>query len=297
MKKLVILFVLISFFTGCDDGDIAVAEIDFSEQDIQLCGEYLFYKLSSENTESLTLKITNSTNITTRLGSFNYTINNNSNSLKYRVYNGSAANYFCNDIQPVNPVVISEWSVLSGTVNILTTLDQVDRDGVAFEDENPGEQDENGNYPNAQDTDGDGIPDYMDSDDDGDNIPTIDEDINGDGDPTNDDTDGDGIPNYLDDDDDGDGILTRNERGANSIYPQNNIQPGNNLPNYLLDTETAEIISNAYIQHTYYDEYRNVITPDENISFLSEEGIELRLEILEFGVYEFSTTRTVTPSF
>ena len=48
------------------------------------------------------------------------------------------------------------------------------------------------------DTDGDSIPNYFDSDDDGDGVLTINEDIDGDGDPTNDDTDNDGTPNYLD---------------------------------------------------------------------------------------------------
>lgn len=51
------------------------------------------------------------------------------------------------------------------------------------------------------DTDGDGTPNYVDSDDDGDGILTIYEDINKDGDPTNDDTNGNSIPNYLDRDD------------------------------------------------------------------------------------------------
>jgi len=54
----------------------------------------------------------------------------------------------------------------------------------------------------------DDIPDYLDEDDDGDSILTIDEDLNSDLDPTNDDVDGDHIPNYLDDDDDGDGIYS-----------------------------------------------------------------------------------------
>ncbi|MBP0903962.1 FKBP-type peptidyl-prolyl cis-trans isomerase [Mariniflexile gromovii] len=48
------------------------------------------------------------------------------------------------------------------------------------------------------DTDGDGNPDFLDTDDDGDGISTINEDINKDGDPTNDDSNGNGIPNYLD---------------------------------------------------------------------------------------------------
>jgi hypothetical protein len=69
------------------------------------------------------------------------------------------------------------------------------------------------------DTDEDGIQDFIDVDDDGDGTLTIEEDLedidpnvdssgdgildndlDGDGDPTNDDTDGDGIPNYLDTD-------------------------------------------------------------------------------------------------
>lgn len=49
------------------------------------------------------------------------------------------------------------------------------------------------------------------NDDDGDGIPTVFEDINGDGDFDNDDTDGDGTPDYMDTDDDGDGVLTINE--------------------------------------------------------------------------------------
>ncbi|TXH71900.1 MAG: IPTL-CTERM sorting domain-containing protein [Thiothrix sp.] len=65
------------------------------------------------------------------------------------------------------------------------------------------------------DTDGDGKIDALDTDDDGDGIPTKGEDKNADGDknpatnPT--DTDGDGKPNYLDADDDNDGKLTKNE--------------------------------------------------------------------------------------
>lgn len=53
------------------------------------------------------------------------------------------------------------------------------------------------------DTDGDGIPNYLDTDDDGDCMPTVDEiALNG----RDFDLDGDGIPNYLDWDDNGDGI-------------------------------------------------------------------------------------------
>ncbi|WP_321288486.1 Ig-like domain-containing protein [uncultured Sunxiuqinia sp.] len=50
-----------------------------------------------------------------------------------------------------------------------------------------------------QDSDGDGTPDWRDTDDDNDGIETsLNEDDNGDGDPTNDDCNYNGIPNYLD---------------------------------------------------------------------------------------------------
>ena len=62
------------------------------------------------------------------------------------------------------------------------------------------EEDIDGNYhftDDADDTDGDGIPNYLDNDDDGDGVLTIDEyDVNADG--VADDSDGDGTPDYLD---------------------------------------------------------------------------------------------------
>lgn len=71
-----------------------------------------------------------------------------------------------------------------------------DNDGVLNKDE---DLDGDGEVSD-EDTDGDTIPNYFDNDDDGDGTLTINEDANGDGDPTNDDTDGDGIPDYLDTD-------------------------------------------------------------------------------------------------
>lgn len=69
-----------------------------------------------------------------------------------------------------------------------------DLDGVdsKFEDLNG-----DNNFTN-DDTDEDGIYNYLDDDDDGDGVLTIDEDANGDGDPTNDDSNSNGIPDYLD---------------------------------------------------------------------------------------------------
>ncbi|MCD8438916.1 peptidylprolyl isomerase [Tenacibaculum finnmarkense] len=59
-----------------------------------------------------------------------------------------------------------------------------------------------------------------DTDHDLDNVPSIKEDVNGDGKPWNDDSDNDRVPNYLDNDDDGDGKLTKeevNKRGGDPL--------------------------------------------------------------------------------
>ncbi len=142
---------------------------------------------------------------------------------------------------------------------IVNSLDCGDADGDSipnvFEDFNG-----DGNLEN-DDINNDGIPNYLDDDDDGDGILTIDEavdengnpiDTDGDGDVNyldrdddgdglfsnfeNGDTDGDGVPDYLDNDDDGDGILTINENAD----PNGDGNPsdaldsdGNGVPDYL----------------------------------------------------------------
>ena len=87
------------------------------------------------------------------------------------------------------------------------------------------------------DTDGDGVYDHVDTDDDGDGLLTILEDLNGNGDPTDDDTDRDGIPNYLESrilDSDDDGVV--DELDSDNLDPYND-QDGDYFPN--LDEKIA----------------------------------------------------------
>ena len=93
------------------------------------------------------------------------------------------------------------------------------------------------------DNDGDGIADYLDDDDDNDGIPTIDEDLNGNGNPTDDDSDGDGIPNYLDPlDSDGDTIPDLVEDANNDGNPADDDTDGDGTPDYLdLDSDNDGI--------------------------------------------------------
>lgn len=82
------------------------------------------------------------------------------------------------------------------------------------------------------DIDMDGVPNYMDPDDDGDGVPTATElQLDVDGNPM--DTDGDGDVDYLDTDDDGDGILTINEDANMDGDPTNDDGDGDGIPDYL----------------------------------------------------------------
>ncbi|CAM1367229.1 Peptidyl-prolyl cis-trans isomerase [Tenacibaculum litopenaei] len=73
------------------------------------------------------------------------------------------------------------------------------------------------------------------TDHDRDNVPSIFEDPDGDGNPKNDNTDGDSFPNYLDTDDDGDRVLTKDEDKNKDGDPRNDFNDPNNptLPDYL----------------------------------------------------------------
>ncbi|MFD1316304.1 FKBP-type peptidyl-prolyl cis-trans isomerase [Namhaeicola litoreus] len=104
-----------------------------------------------------------------------------------------------------------------------------DNDGVINNDE---DINKNGDATD-DDTDGDLVANYLDIDDDGDGITTILEDVDGDGNPSNDDTDKDGIPNYLDEDDDNDGRKTSKEDNNFNFNWNDDDKDGDGIPDYL----------------------------------------------------------------
>ena len=189
-----------------------------------------------------------------------------SNTFNYRTYSGDPSALFCNSLPPSNPVILSDAIATSGTVNFITTLVEDDNDGIPAEFE---DVNGDGDITN-DDTDMDGIPNYLDSDDDGDNIPTINEQHNGEDGDFSDalDTDGDGIDNYLDEDDDGDLILTRNEDFNQNTDPSDDITDPNVGPDYLNSAVQTEFVNNLYLDHTKNQTYTCNVTV-QNISLQS----------------------------
>lgn len=141
-------------------------------------------------------------------------------------FTNTTANY--QKIYASDGTIISE--VILRTINCESDYDL---DSVSTIDE---DLNNDGNFAN-DDTDADGIPNFIDNDDDGDMILTSFEYVfpnapNGKSSNSLD-TDGDGVPNYLDNDDDGDGVLTINEDYNGNNNPVDDDTNTNGIPDYL----------------------------------------------------------------
>jgi hypothetical protein len=240
MNRYLGTLLLLVVFTACNDGDIIVTSFDFENQELSVCGEgtsKVLYNINNDNiyeTISFTLSSNELSNLNNVLSTkIDQPISlqlTGSNEIIYRTYDGSVpTNYFCGVIPPSSPKVIDEFKSVGGTVTITTIIrddPDPDKDGIPSIDE--------GMSANL-DTDGDGIPNYLDIDDDGDNVKTSVEISSAGDDPTADgyrDTDGDGTPNYLDPDDDGDNVPSKLEVSQENQDPASNFNEGG-IPKYL----------------------------------------------------------------
>lgn len=160
--------------------------------------------------------------------------------------------------------------------------DDGDTDGLTNGEE---DVNNNGNL-NDDDTDGDGIPNYLDDDDDGDNVLTNIElvfpDRNSDSTATTLDTDGDGIPNHLDFDDDGDGVLTLDEDYNGNGDPTDDDLNTNGIPDYLeadvLNIDKVSLNSSLFSVYPIPAKSELNIRFSENVGF---EGSELLTRIYD----------------
>lgn len=279
MKKL--LYLLPIFLFSCDDGDVIVQEFDFENVSVDACesdflnsNEYIFYKNNGQ--ETIFIQFSTTDGILLENNTYgNYSVGTN-NSIEYRKLSDDIpSDYYCNNIPIQGIDVLDVFTATAGDISIVTiTNSETDNDGI------PNEL-ETGDYDN------DGIPDIIDLDDDGDNVPTVDEGVvitNGMIDLTlSRDTDSDGILDYLDTDDDGDGILTSQEDVDGDLNPRNDITNG--IPNYLnpavTDTFTTTIdtaIPNNYSRSSNLDiTISNLILTDGNN--------EVLLGTFDFGTY------------
>ncbi|MGY8886236.1 MAG: hypothetical protein ACKVGT_05400 [Flavobacteriales bacterium] len=285
MKKILgILFACVSFIS-CNDGDIIVTSFDFDNQNLQACGgpgAYVFFKINTSTQESISLKLNTTDVLFLESGTVNYSLNE-SNFVNYRKFDEGISNdYFCSSIPPISPLAQQNYLANSGTASLTTITTLEDNDNV---DE----------QINTTDTDEDGLLNYYDFDDDGDNIPTSAE--LGD-DPSNPrDSDGDGIADYLDDDDDNDSVLTRNEDLNSNLNPLDDITDPTVGPDYLNSNISNETTINEYILHTYALSSDIGLILQNLVLFNDEE--QLIIELIDLGMLPniLQGTVPVTPIF
>ncbi|GAA4810507.1 hypothetical protein GCM10023330_17000 [Litoribaculum gwangyangense] len=281
---------------SCDDGDIITVELDFGET-FSACegvNDLVLYKTKKDPSESLSVLIPNYS--LDELLELN-TDTPKSATLYYRTYSETNLpnNLFCNEIPPNVNIISNNESSVTAIIN--TTLVEDDNDGILaiLEDING-----NGNLED-DDTDGDGLPNYIDADDDGDNILTRDEnpDTNNDGNLSDaQDTDGDGTPDYLDDDDDGDMVKTRDEENASQDNnPANDITNPDVGADFLNPDISTTQPATGFRQHSISRTYTvNISLNGVSFDFISQEP-------LNFGNLNSSEiptvlkSRTVTPPF
>jgi hypothetical protein len=257
MRRIFFLMSLL-ILVACDDGDILTVELAF-DQDLDRCdndvASYLIYDTRSDPNESLTLLIpkseqTNAFFINPTIDSLS--INGSTVRFNYRTYNTNPAGSLCDVLSNPDLVITENYEADTGTVYITSTIVDDDNDGIPSIDEyGPG------GLADPRDSDGDGIADYLDQDDDNDNVLTRNEIIilSGSNPPYSlINTDGDEFPDYLDPDDDNDDIDTilEDENGSNGPFDDEFINAEGVFVKRYLSVESTESYANpGNIANTY----------------------------------------------
>ena len=247
MRKLFFISIFLSLFSSCNDGDIIVTDFNFEASNLNNCGgpgAYVFYNINNSLfAESISLFLETSDILFLESGIVEYVLNGITYAVNYRKYdNDITDDYFCSNIPPATPIVTIEFLGASGIAVLTTIVTKNDEDGI--------EEDSTSNL----DTDNDGLLNYFDNDDDGDNVPTLNElgseFLTGNNEfPL--DTDNDGIYDYLDNDDDDDAILTRYEDANADLDPTNDFTDTNSDPDYLIATIAQSTIIDQYRIHSF----------------------------------------------
>ena len=292
MKKLFIIFAISSLCFACNDGDIIVTEFDFDELNLNNCGDpggYTFFNINNSfAAESISLILTNTGVLFLDSGVEEYELNSSTNTVNYRKFNDDVSDdYLCSNIPPITPTVTLEFLGESGIAELTTTVSKLDDDG----------RDED--ITSDLDTDGDGLLNYFDEDDDGDNVITVIElgidYLNGEAENPKD-TDGDGIYDYLDIDDDNDGVITRYEDANGDLDPTND-ETQEGIPDYLNSAISNTNLIDQFRLHSYsFISDISLVLLDLVLISTDEEIIQ---ETLNMGSQNgvINTTVTETPEF
>lgn len=144
-----------------------------------------------------------------------------------------------------------------------------------------------------------------DTEDDG--LTNSEEDVNGNGDLSDDDTDGDGVPNYLDNDDDGDNVLTNIEivfdggRNSNSSSATFLDTDGDGIPNHLDFDDDGDGVLTLDEDYNFNgdptdDDLNNNLVPDYlDVEVLNVDAISVNTNL--FSLYPNPAIDKITVQF
>jgi len=121
MKYFLTLFISALVLTGCNDGDLITENFNFDSATIQKCSSSNLYKINGQEALVLNTSEENFPNQETPAGEPRVLPINSATSIYYRKYSGTvSSNSICESPAPATPVVLEEWNVVGGTVQITT---------------------------------------------------------------------------------------------------------------------------------------------------------------------------------
>ncbi|MDT0551802.1 hypothetical protein [Urechidicola vernalis] len=130
MKKYITLLLCL-VFVACDDGDIAIPAFEF-EDEVHNCevrnGNYTLFRLGIAEGLIVTIAETyfKEEETSTELGI-------TSENVIYRTFSSEVSPaYFCSDIPPTEPTILSNWTGVSGVSNLILidTVEELDDMGI-----------------------------------------------------------------------------------------------------------------------------------------------------------------------
>ena len=124
MKYILILFLSLSLLTNCDDGDLITETFNFETNTnvIKCDASNILYKINGTEALILNTPEENFPNVETVVNLPRVVVIGNTTNILYRKYSETvAANSICSSPAPATPIVLEEWNIIGGTMQIITT--------------------------------------------------------------------------------------------------------------------------------------------------------------------------------
>ena len=123
MKRILCILSLLFFITACDDGNLTVDVIDFTEVTAQKCSDKdVIYKVKDAEMLFIEIPASTFTDNETLVGAPIEVSINATNKVTYRKYDGSvSSSNICPTIPDATPNLVEQWNATSGIIQITST--------------------------------------------------------------------------------------------------------------------------------------------------------------------------------